>query len=159
MSNRDLKFRVQDVQGVKKMTDEQVVNVKSYWLCRLYIDCPFCGEPIELSGDEAPDEVILQPSQVFPEKFMGEEVQCLECTERIVLEEDQEIVVYWKCSLGCECPGCGEYIELTEESDPSVLDNLTTNAEYELFFDTDTTCSECKAVFIIKEPEDEIPIL
>ena len=141
------------------MPDEQVVKIKSRWLCRLYMDCPFCGEPIELSGDEGIDEVIFQPSQLFPEKFMGEEVQCLQCMERFVLEEDQEVVAYWKCSLGCECPGCGEYIELTEATDPSELDGVTSSAEYELFFDTETTCSECKSVFIINEPEEDIPIL
>jgi hypothetical protein len=141
------------------MTDEQVVKIKSRWVCRLYMDCPFCGEPIELSGNEGPDEVIFDPSQLFPEKFMGEDVQCLQCMERFVLAEDQEMVAYWRCGLGCECPGCGEYIELSEENDPSQLDDLIASAEYELFFDTETTCSECKSVFIIEEPEEDIPIL
>jgi uncharacterized protein YbaR (Trm112 family) len=141
------------------MTDEQVINIKSRWICRLYMDCPFCGEPIELSGDEEIDEVIFQPFQVFPEKFMGEEVQCPECKERFVMEEDQEMVAYWQCGLGCECPGCGEYIELSEARDPSEIDDLTASGEYELFFETETTCSECKSVFIIEEPEEDIPIL
>jgi glycyl-tRNA synthetase (class II) len=141
------------------MTDEQVVTIKSRWLCRLYMDCPFCGEPIELSGDESIDELVFQPFQVFPEKFMGEEVQCFECKERFVMEEDQEMVVYWKCVLGCECPSCGEHIELSEARDPSELDNLTSSGEYELFFETETTCSECKSVFIIEEPEEELPVL
>jgi len=141
------------------MRDEQVLTIKSRWLCRLYMDCPFCGEPIELSGDESIGELVFQPFQVFPKKFMGEEVQCLECMERFVMEEDQEMVVYWKCVLVCECPGCGEYIELSEARDPSELDVLTNSGEYELFFGTETTCPECKSVFIIKEPEEDIPVL
>jgi len=141
------------------MTDEQVVNIKSHWTCRLYIDCPFCGEPIELSGDQGLGKVLFDPSQVFPEKFMGEEIQCPECMERFILEEDKEIGAYWRCGLGCECPGCGEYMELSEEIDPVRIDDLITSGEYELFFETETTCSECKSVFIVEEPEEDTPIL
>lgn len=135
------------------MDNGQVEKVTARWVCRLYCDCPYCGASMELSGDEEIEQAFLEPSEVFPGKYTGEEIACNECMESFLLHESEENITYWKCSLGCECPKCGEYIELGESRDISEIDERVKDGEYALFFDTEMSCAQCNHTFIVEEPE------
>lgn len=115
---------------------------------------------MDLIRNEEMENGLYEQDPVIPEKLSGLEVFCPDCLETFGLDEtDDDIACFWNVSLGVDCPSCGEFIELAEGMKADEAAGRLESGEFDLLFDTDMICPECKYVFIAEKPDGSLPVV